>query len=272
MTVPLTCGTVEELAPELALGQLPGHERAAVLAHLAGCVGCRTLVEELSAVADSLLLLAPEDEPPVGFESRVVEQLSDIRGTGRRRRVVLAVTGVAAAVLVGVAAVLSGATFERHSDQSALRVNKEYVATLRQLGGRSVRGCGLARRGRPSGRAGLHVRRRSLVGVRVGGRFWPDRDLHGRLHGRARRPAGLARPSRRRRQRLRWLDGPGVGRRIGQGVGAGHKRTAGLPRRFRPRSCLKDESLCLKDQVSCPNGRSGVRSVQSGEVMAAPPR
>ena len=41
---PLSCPDVEELAPELALGTLPGDQRSAVLAHLDGCTDCRRLL------------------------------------------------------------------------------------------------------------------------------------------------------------------------------------------------------------------------------------
>ena len=52
---PVTCAEVAELAAELALGTLPGDQRAAVLAHLDGCGECRRLVKELADTADILL-------------------------------------------------------------------------------------------------------------------------------------------------------------------------------------------------------------------------
>jgi Putative zinc-finger len=75
MSDPMTCDAVAELAPELALGIVTGDQRARALAHLAGCGDCRARVEELSGVADALLLLAPAREPPAGFESRVLARL-----------------------------------------------------------------------------------------------------------------------------------------------------------------------------------------------------
>lgn len=68
----LSCPDVEALAAELALGSVSGSERASALSHLSGCSSCRRLVDELSAAADPLLLLAPESEPSIGFESRVL--------------------------------------------------------------------------------------------------------------------------------------------------------------------------------------------------------
>lgn len=100
----MECAAVEERAAELALGVLSGSERAAVLEHLASCAQCRAMVSELAEVADLLPELAPEVEPPSGFEDRV---LGAMRGDRRRvvRRRIMAVGAVAAA-----AAILSVAT------------------------------------------------------------------------------------------------------------------------------------------------------------------
>ena len=96
---PLSCPDVEELAPELALGTLPGDQRSAVLAHLDGCTDCRRLLNKLSDTADSLLLLAPEVEPPPGFTRRVMAGLKPAQ-RGRWRLVALA---AAAALACGLA-------------------------------------------------------------------------------------------------------------------------------------------------------------------------
>ncbi|MFP5317565.1 MAG: hypothetical protein ACLGI2_04645 [Acidimicrobiia bacterium] len=68
----VSCPEVEALAAELALGSVSGADRASALSHLSRCPACRRLVDELSAAADPLLLLAPEHEPSIGFESRVL--------------------------------------------------------------------------------------------------------------------------------------------------------------------------------------------------------
>jgi hypothetical protein len=67
---------------ELALGTLSGLERSTVLAHVEGCARCRDEVGRLSTTADSVLTLAPEVEPPPGFETRLFEQM----GVSRPRR------------------------------------------------------------------------------------------------------------------------------------------------------------------------------------------
>jgi hypothetical protein len=72
----LTCAEVENLGPELATGTLSGGEWASALEHLESCARCRQLVDELSSVADAVLLLAPESEPPIGFESRTAARIA----------------------------------------------------------------------------------------------------------------------------------------------------------------------------------------------------
>jgi Putative zinc-finger len=111
----MSCEEIRDLAPEIALGVADGEERAEALRHLSTCAECRRAVEQLTQVADELLMLAPVQEPPAGFDSRVVEAM----GLGRppRRRLprwlapswlaprlgpALATAAVTAAVLIGV--------------------------------------------------------------------------------------------------------------------------------------------------------------------------
>src|SRR5262249_21879204 len=91
------CAEIRELAPELALGIVDGEQRARALEHLADCPDCRRRLEELSEVADELLLLAPHREPPVGFEERALAPLEPAPKPRRRRRVRLVFAPVAAA-------------------------------------------------------------------------------------------------------------------------------------------------------------------------------
>jgi Putative zinc-finger len=112
----MSCEEIRELAPEIALGIVDGEERAEALRHLASCGTCRRAVEQLSQVADDLLLVAPAQEPSAGFESRVVEAMG-LQEPPRRRRVrrrltarrlalrlgpVLATAGVTAVALIAV--------------------------------------------------------------------------------------------------------------------------------------------------------------------------
>jgi hypothetical protein len=69
------CEDMEASLAELALGILPGDERARILAHLENCERCQVEAERLTATADTLLHLAPELEPPLGLEVRLFERL-----------------------------------------------------------------------------------------------------------------------------------------------------------------------------------------------------
>lgn len=95
------CEEFGQAVAELALGVLPGYERATALAHLDRCPACRTAVSRLAETRDRLLAAVPEAEPPAGFERRA------LAGLGRRRRPVRGRTVVAAAVLA-VALVAAG--------------------------------------------------------------------------------------------------------------------------------------------------------------------
>lgn len=97
-----SCEELRAVAPELALGIAGGDERARALGHLAGCSDCRRHLEQLSSLADELLLLGPAHEPPAGFESRVLGEVREPREP-RRRRPLIAVGAAAAAALATAA-------------------------------------------------------------------------------------------------------------------------------------------------------------------------
>jgi hypothetical protein len=71
------CAAVRPLLAEVATGVADGHERALVLAHIAGCQQCRTELAEYGRVADDLLLLLPQREPPAGFEAAVLRRIGE---------------------------------------------------------------------------------------------------------------------------------------------------------------------------------------------------
>jgi hypothetical protein len=130
----LDCAQFRELAPELALGIADGEQRAMALEHLADCAECRAHLESLAAVADELLLLAPPEEPPLGFEDRVAERLAPKPAPPRRRRrfaLAFAAATVVAAIAAG--AVWTATSSDRElasSYQAALgRVDGNYFAT-----------------------------------------------------------------------------------------------------------------------------------------------
>lgn len=139
----LTCADVEELAPELALGILPGDQRSRALAHLDGCGACRHLVKELSDASDALLALAPAVEPPPGFAkvlNKGIRQAPAFR-QGRRLRWAAAVAGVA--FVVGA---LVGALPGRLNGGGTVAVREAAFVT----GGEPLTGEVYARAGSPS--------------------------------------------------------------------------------------------------------------------------
>jgi hypothetical protein len=139
------CEQTREIAAELALGIADGEARAQALRHLAECSECRREVEEFSAVTDELLTLAPAQQPPPGFESRVLERLAPPRPSRRLRRVLAPVAAAAAA-----AALAAGVVFGTTSDDR--RLADQYRATLAAAHGSYFTAAGLRDAGRaPAG-------------------------------------------------------------------------------------------------------------------------
>ncbi|HWM14911.1 MAG TPA: hypothetical protein VNO56_10550 [Gaiellaceae bacterium] len=130
MTADDRCHEIRGLAAELALGIADGEDRGRVLEHLADCADCRREVESLSALADELLVLAPEHEPPLGFELRVLRSLEPPRA--KRGPTVRRLALLAAAVLVAVG-VTAGAMLLNFRDERRLAAH--YRATLAQAQG-----------------------------------------------------------------------------------------------------------------------------------------
>ncbi|MEV0978332.1 hypothetical protein [Streptomyces sp. NPDC049915] len=131
MASDVTCEKMREHGAELALGVLPGRERAEAVGHLERCAGCREYVRQLTLVGDRLVGLLPDREPPLGFETRVARRLPQVaaayegrpnaRGAlahhglhGRARRTRLRLVAVAAgfAVVFGFAGWTVGTTVD----------------------------------------------------------------------------------------------------------------------------------------------------------------
>lgn len=128
MTAEWGCAEVRELIPELAIGIASGEDRARALQHLSRCADCRRELEQMSEVADELLLLAPDREPPIGFETRVVGALARPKPK-RWRGVALAV-----AAALAFAAVAGGIVWRSTSNDRLLAA--EYREVLRKFDGR----------------------------------------------------------------------------------------------------------------------------------------
>lgn len=136
------CEETREFAAELALGIVEGEERGRALEHLADCPDCRRRVEELSEVADELLLLAPHREVPVGFESRALAPLRPAPKPRRRRlRLVLAPVAAAAAAVAITLTVVSG----------DLQLASHYRQTLDNAHGKEFESYGLRAGDSPAG-------------------------------------------------------------------------------------------------------------------------
>jgi hypothetical protein len=157
------CEKLREIGAELALGVLPGRERAEAVAHLDRCADCRESVRQLTLVGDRLIGLLPDAEPPPGFETRVARSLAQqaatapeaqrlARGTAfghsgllaraRRTRVRLASAAAALAVAAGLAGWGIGTGVEAVTASPPPAVSSEPMLvgdmTSAALGGRPV--------------------------------------------------------------------------------------------------------------------------------------
>ncbi|MGW7419369.1 zf-HC2 domain-containing protein [Streptomyces sp. NPDC054813] len=123
------CEKLREIGAELALGVLPGRERAEAVAHLDGCADCREYVRQLTGIGDRLIGLLPDGAPPPGFETRVARSLNEQaagaegqrpvaraprgwRSHARRARLRLAAVAATLAVAVGFAGWAIGSAVE----------------------------------------------------------------------------------------------------------------------------------------------------------------
>jgi anti-sigma-K factor RskA len=99
------CDAYADDLAELALGVLTGRARAKALSHVESCPRCAEDLEQLSRVADAVVQVAPDVEPPMGFEVRLFERMgmADVRHTRRRLRPSLWVPAAVAAAAVALA-------------------------------------------------------------------------------------------------------------------------------------------------------------------------
>lgn len=157
------CDFLASVAAEFALGSLTGAERSVAIAHLDSCESCRAEMKDLSSAADALLLVAPEIDPPAGFEVRLLARRAAAEGArsgvaagtagaggGRsqdadgppasetaqiiplRRRPRAILAGAAAAVVIAAAGVGIGlAAASRPAGHQVVAASAFRVATLR---------------------------------------------------------------------------------------------------------------------------------------------
>jgi len=140
------CDAYADDLAELALGALTGRPRAQALSHVESCPQCAEELEQLSRVADAIVQVAPEVEPPVGFEVRLFDRMgvSDRRRLFRPSRWVLAgVAAAAAALALGLGLTLPSsapttATAQAHHGKAIsadLVENGEAVGHIVAVGG-----------------------------------------------------------------------------------------------------------------------------------------
>jgi len=140
------CDAYADDLAELALGALTGRPRAQALSHVESCPHCAEELEQLSRVADAIVQVAPEVEPPVGFEVRLFDRMgvSDRRRLFRPSRWVLAgVAAAAAALALGLGLTLPSsapttATAQAHHGKAIsadLVENGEAVGHIVAVGG-----------------------------------------------------------------------------------------------------------------------------------------
>jgi hypothetical protein len=147
------CEETRELAVELALGIVEGEERGRALEHLAKCPECRAEVEQFSEVADELLLLAPHREPPVGFESRVLDELLPAPKPKRRRRlrlVLAPVAAAAAAAAITLGFVWNDVQTATHYRDTLTKANGQEFEAYSLYGGDSFAGTVFSYQGAPN--------------------------------------------------------------------------------------------------------------------------
>jgi len=128
------CAKLHEASAELAVGTLSGSDRAEAVTHLARCPSCQQLMVELTGVADDLLLLAPEMEPPPGFESRVLARLAEQRSPRRSRlRVLVAIAATVLVAAVGAGIVTQAVGHDHGSERlrTALAISPSGRTTCR---------------------------------------------------------------------------------------------------------------------------------------------
>lgn len=133
------CAEIRDLIPEIAAGVAAGDERARALAHLGDCQECRRELADTADLVDEILTLAPAEEPPAGFESRVMARLAPearqrrrsagrwlVNGTSRRTtRVVSWVAATAA-----VAAIAAGAVWWRTAQDRELAASYRHTLAV----------------------------------------------------------------------------------------------------------------------------------------------
>ena len=120
----------DELA-EFALGILDGRARAALIDHVEGCPECAQRLQELSATSDLLLYVPGGVEPPLGFESGIIDRIRASETVPRRWRPrgwqLLAAAAAVVAVSFGLGWTLEHTTTSPTTPAQAVGAMKVHV-------------------------------------------------------------------------------------------------------------------------------------------------
>lgn len=129
------CDDLKDMLAEVATGAASGPDRAHLLRHLNGCVNCQRELAELSQVADEILRIAPEREPPAGFESAVLARITNASGdtqpataTAMPRRRFARLFAYAAAVVIAAALAAGGVWQATKADRELASAHRETLA------------------------------------------------------------------------------------------------------------------------------------------------
>ena len=135
LSTPNEGGHVTDLAAELALGILPEEEAESVRLHLRSCPACAAEVASLAPVADRLLELVPGTEPPLGFDRRVLENVTPsplrrLRSLHPSPRQTIASVAAAAAIVFGTMGWMAG----RGTTHHPVRTAAQFVVNGHEIG------------------------------------------------------------------------------------------------------------------------------------------
>jgi hypothetical protein len=134
---PMSCEGFQEDLTAIALDSLSGRRRSEVLSHVESCQRCAIELEQLSMVADAVLHLAPEEDPPVGFELRLAQRLQAGATQQRSHRFSRAHYLVAAALIVAIGFGV-GALVGSHSAKNASQSTANLASATLSSRGRAV--------------------------------------------------------------------------------------------------------------------------------------
>ncbi len=133
------CAQYTDDLAELALGVLTGRERSRALSHVDACPRCSEELELLSRAADALVAVAPEAEPPLGFETRLFERLGIDATPARPRRprrawIPASIAAAIAALAIGLGLGLSSSSTPNQSAETTHRGGAVEAAALMENG------------------------------------------------------------------------------------------------------------------------------------------